>query len=124
MDKTIQVNLRLPNELVDDLNLIAKNLKVNRNDWLKVRIAESVREAINSARMGIVLNADDEYIRGVITEKDYVLRKRIEPTNDMKVRREEYKKLKKLLGKNSQQYVKNYFDFAKDEIAKINKKKG
>ena len=42
MKETMQVNIRLSKKLIEDIEYITQNLKVNRNDWLKVKLAELI----------------------------------------------------------------------------------
>ena len=40
VEETTQINLRLSKALVYDMEYIAETLKINRNDWLKAKIAD------------------------------------------------------------------------------------
>jgi predicted DNA-binding protein len=44
LDKTRQFNVRLPIELLDDLNFISQSLKINKSEWVKIKIAESIHD--------------------------------------------------------------------------------
>ena len=41
---TEQLNLRIPKELVEDLDKIAKILRVNKSEWIKIKLGELVHE--------------------------------------------------------------------------------
>ena len=116
----MQFNIRLPKDLVKDMEYIAKNLKISRNDWLKVKLAELISREIESEKFDIYEQAEDKFVRGVITEQDFMQRKGIKPTKEMLKRRAESIKRQKILQKNSKLYSKNYFDEAKKEIKKKN----
>ena len=39
---TQQLNLRVPTELLDDMDKIASILKVNKSEWIKIKLSEIV----------------------------------------------------------------------------------
>ncbi len=39
---TEQLNLRMPKELLDDLELLSDLLKVNKSEWIKIKLSELV----------------------------------------------------------------------------------
>jgi len=41
---TEQLNLRIPTELIQDLDKIASILKVNKSEWIKIKLGEMVYE--------------------------------------------------------------------------------
>jgi len=41
---TEQLNLRIPKELIEDLDKIASILKVNKSEWIKIKLGEMVYE--------------------------------------------------------------------------------
>ena len=41
---TEQLNLRIPKELIEDLDKIASILKVNKSEWIKIKLSELVYE--------------------------------------------------------------------------------
>ncbi|HYD03183.1 MAG TPA: hypothetical protein VEC16_02690 [Alphaproteobacteria bacterium] len=41
---TEQLNLRIPKELIEDLDKIASILKVNKSEWIKIKLGELVYE--------------------------------------------------------------------------------
>lgn len=41
---TEQLNLRIPKELIEDLDRIAGILKVNKSEWIKIKLSEIVYE--------------------------------------------------------------------------------
>lgn len=42
MTKTEQFNVRLPKELLEDLEKVSKILKVNKSEWIKIKLGEIV----------------------------------------------------------------------------------
>ncbi len=42
--ETEQFNIRMPKELVQDLDVISRLLKVNKSEWVKTKLAEEVHE--------------------------------------------------------------------------------
>ena len=63
---TEQFNIRLPRELLDDVDLICKLLKVAKSDWIKLKLAETVRAEKNKLLSELV----DLQKRGVIAKTD------------------------------------------------------
>ena len=43
MEETTQFNIRLPESLIRDMEYIAQHLKMSRNDWLKYKISELIK---------------------------------------------------------------------------------
>ena len=41
---TEQLNLRMPKELLEDIESISKILKVNKSEWIKIKLSEMVYE--------------------------------------------------------------------------------
>jgi len=41
---TEQLNLRMPKELIQDLDKIASILRVNKSEWIKIKLGEMVYE--------------------------------------------------------------------------------
>ncbi|MEM4637940.1 MAG: hypothetical protein QXK76_02885 [Candidatus Woesearchaeota archaeon] len=44
---TEQLNLRIPVELIQDIEEISKILKVNKSEWIKIKLSEIVFEEKN-----------------------------------------------------------------------------
>ena len=42
--ETEQLNIRVPKELVADLEVISKLLKVNKSEWVKTKMAEEAHK--------------------------------------------------------------------------------
>lgn len=49
--ETEQFNIRVPKDLVQDLDIISKLLKVNKSEWVKTKLAEEVHEEKNKLLM-------------------------------------------------------------------------
>jgi len=79
MQKTTQFNIRLPKALLYDLEYIADNLKVSRNDWLRVKIAE----LISQERLRILQGAERDFVYSTISEKEFEKRTGFKPTAEM-----------------------------------------
>ncbi|HLD56694.1 MAG TPA: hypothetical protein VJA47_00200 [archaeon] len=63
---TEQVNIRLPSELVDDLDTISKLLKVNKSDWIRTKLAEDVYQE----KTRLLMELGTLYVKGIVTKKD------------------------------------------------------
>ncbi len=64
--ETEQVNIRMPKNLVQDLGIISKLLKVNKSDWLKTKLAEEVYEEKNK----LLMELGTLYANGMISRKE------------------------------------------------------
>ena len=49
--ETEQFNIRMPKDLVQDLDIISKLLKVNKSEWVKTKLAEEVHDEKNKLLM-------------------------------------------------------------------------
>ena len=80
MEDTTQFNLRLSKNLIKDMDFIADNLNISRNDWLKVRIAE----LISKEKLSILEAYETRYVQGKMTNLDFKQKTGVEPTMAMK----------------------------------------
>ncbi len=62
--ETEQFNIRMPKDLVQDLDIISKLLKVNKSEWVKTKIAEEVHEEKNR----LLMELSTLYAKGMITK--------------------------------------------------------
>ncbi len=79
MEETTQFNIRLPKALLYDMEYIAQNLKISRNDWLKFKIAELV----SNEKLKLMENIERQFIRGTITELEFKEKAGFSPTKEM-----------------------------------------
>ena len=63
--ETEQFNIRMPKELVQDLDIISKLLKVNKSEWVKTKLAEEVYEEKNK----LLMELSTLYAKGMIGKK-------------------------------------------------------
>lgn len=45
--RTEQLNIRMPVELLDDIDEISRILRVNKSEWIKIKLSEIVFEEKN-----------------------------------------------------------------------------
>ena len=64
---TEQLNLRIPTELLEDLDKIASILKVNKSEWIKIKLSEIVYE--EKARL--LQRYSELKDKGIISEKEF-----------------------------------------------------
>jgi metal-responsive CopG/Arc/MetJ family transcriptional regulator len=64
---TEQLNLRIPKELLEDLDKIASILKVNKSEWIKIKLGELVYEE----KSKLIQKYYDLKDKGIITEKEF-----------------------------------------------------
>ena len=113
----MQVNIRLSKKLIEDIDYITQSLKVNRNDWLKVKLAELISREIGNAKSSVIEQAENKFVCGKITEQEFLQRKGFKPTRELIEQRGAYETKQKLLEKNSKSYARNYFKDVKKTIA-------
>lgn len=63
--QTEQFNIRVPRELVQDLDIISKLLKVNKSEWVKTRLAEKAHEEKNK----LLMELSALYANGIISKE-------------------------------------------------------
>ena len=63
---TEQLNLRIPKELIEDLDKIASILKVNKSEWIKIKLGELVYEE----KSRLLQKYSELKDKGVINEKE------------------------------------------------------
>ncbi|MBI2652567.1 hypothetical protein HYX00_03830 [Candidatus Woesearchaeota archaeon] len=66
--ETEQFNIRMPKDLVQDLDIISKLLKVNKSEWVKTKLAEEVHEEKNK----LLMELSTLYAKGMIGKKEIV----------------------------------------------------
>ncbi len=64
--ETEQLNVRLPKELIEDLELVSSILKVSKSDWMKTKLAEYVFEE----KKRLLQELSTMYAEGTITEQE------------------------------------------------------
>ena len=64
--QTEQFNIRLPTDLVNDLEIVSKLLKINKSEWVKLKLAENIMEEKNRLLMELV----NLYTSNVISKQE------------------------------------------------------
>ena len=64
--ETQQVNVRLPTNLLEDLSVVSKLLKVNKSEWIKTKLAEEVYKE----KSRLLMELSNLYSKGMITKKE------------------------------------------------------
>jgi hypothetical protein len=63
---TEQLNLRIPKELIKDLDKIASILRVNKSEWIKIKLGEIVYEE----KSRLLQKYADMKEKGIISDKE------------------------------------------------------
>lgn len=63
--ETEQLNLRISQELVQDLDLVSGLLKINRSEWIKTKLAEEAQKEKNR----LLMELSTLYAKGMITKQ-------------------------------------------------------
>ena len=64
--KTEQFNVRLSEELIEDLGIVSNLLKVNRSEWIKTKLAEE----IHKEKTRLLMELSTLYAKGMITTRE------------------------------------------------------
>ncbi|KXB00462.1 hypothetical protein AKJ41_04055 [candidate division MSBL1 archaeon SCGC-AAA259O05] len=64
--ETEQLNIRLPKELKEDLELVSSILKVSKSEWMKTKLAEQVFEE----KKRLLQELSTMYVDGAITKEE------------------------------------------------------
>ena len=64
--ETEQFNIRLPKDLLQDLNVISSLLKVNKTEWVKTKLAEEVHEE----KSKLLMELSTLYANGIVSKKE------------------------------------------------------
>jgi len=64
---TEQLNLRIPKELIEDLDKIASILKVNKSEWIKIKLSELVYEE----KSRLLQKYSELKDKGMLNDKEY-----------------------------------------------------
>lgn len=64
--ETEQLNLRVSQELINDLNLVSGLLKINRSEWIKTKLAEEAHREKNR----LLMELSTLYAKGMITKQN------------------------------------------------------
>ncbi|MFA5797788.1 MAG: hypothetical protein WC916_07200 [Candidatus Woesearchaeota archaeon] len=64
---TEQLNLRMPKALLHDINLISEILKINKSEWIKIKIGEMVYEE----KSRLLEHYSEKHKKGLITEAEF-----------------------------------------------------
>ena len=110
MEETTQINLRLPKDLVYDMEYIAQTLKVNRNDWLKVKIAELIAKEIKETKIGIMESAEGRFIQGTIDDKEFERRVGFKPNHWMRAAKKKQAEMMKKGREAAEKYIRDLAD--------------
>ena len=64
--ETEQFNIRLPKDLLQDLDIVSSLLKVNKSEWVKTKLAEEVHEEKNK----LLMELSTLYAKGIVSKKE------------------------------------------------------
>ncbi len=105
MKNTEQFNIRISKSLIFDLEFISQHIKINRNDWLRTKIAELILKE----KREILEEYEKKYITGYLTENEFKKHTGIFPTEGMKKLRTEHEAYKRDDDRRAKEIVENTF---------------
>jgi|GEM_PF-2004050 hypothetical protein len=76
---TVQMNMRLSEKLISDIDFVAQILGVTRSEWLKVKFAEFVKEQ----KEILLEELEMKFVREQITETEFKKKAGYAPTKAM-----------------------------------------
>lgn len=100
MEETVQFNIRMSKALVEDLESISKHYNLSKSDWLRVKLAEMVRDEMQN----IVIKMQKKFINGVMSEEEYVKQTGRYPTKWLI---EKKKKAEEIANKAQEDYIRD-----------------
>jgi len=86
MENTEQFNIRLPKSLIYDLEYITQQLKVNRNEWIRLNLAKMIK----TDKEDIIWEFENKYIQGLLTDKEFKELVGFNPSEGVKELRKDY----------------------------------
>ncbi|MFW6046435.1 MAG: hypothetical protein ACOCP4_01420 [Candidatus Woesearchaeota archaeon] len=86
MGETIQVNFRWPEGLVSNLEFVAKNLKVQKGNWARMKISQALIYEMDQ----LITHITRRYVQRYIDEEDYFEKMGKSPTKELTVARKKY----------------------------------
>lgn len=101
MDETVQFNLRLSKSLIYDMDFIAKSLKINRNDWLKYKLAQMIK----ADRDAIISEAERDYVMGRIDGIKFKELIGTEPPQQLWGERERQDRIARISSRGAKKYI-------------------
>lgn len=69
MNETAQLNIRVSEQLLDDIDKISNELGITRSEWIKVKLAELVRHNKTPERLKTKNEIVNEKIKAIITKR-------------------------------------------------------
>lgn len=109
MPETDQFNIRLSKSLLWDLDFIERYTGIQKNDWIRYKLAEAVRKEKES----VMESLHRDYIRGYKSDADFRSLAG-EPSDELKEQRKEYHKRMVNLSKD-----KRHRQFAQSAITEM-----
>jgi len=103
MENTEQFNIRLPKSLIYDLEYISQQLKVNRNEWIRLNLAKIIK----TNKEDIIGEFEKKYIQGLLTDKEFKELVGFNPSDGMKELKKHHLDKKKMGEENFREYVNN-----------------
>ena len=69
--KNVQVNIRISEKLLSDLNFISELFHIDRSEWMRMEIAKAVQNTLKSKENVNFKPADKRFIAGEIDKDDF-----------------------------------------------------
>jgi len=103
MENTEQFNIRLPKSLIYDLEYISQQLKVNRNEWIRLNLAKIIK----NNKEEIIGEFEKKYVQGLLNDKEFKELVGFNPSEGMKELKNNHLDNKKKGKENFREYVNN-----------------
>ena len=115
MKDTEQFNIRVPKILLYDIEFISQHLNVNRNDWIRSKIAE----VASLEKQRIIENYEHKFISGMLSDNEFKELTGIHATEGMKDLREKLFMERKAFSIDPSAYLKAMAEQMKDKSKDI-----
>lgn len=105
--KNLQVNIRISERLLKDIEFIANLLHVDRSEWIRVEIAKSVLQILNKKKTIHFRTARERYVKGEIDNKHYARIVGYEPPLELINERKKEVQTIKIATQKTKEHFKN-----------------
>ncbi len=103
---TIQVNIRMPRALINDIDFICDMLRIERSDWLRIKIAEMVATEILTKKTEVTRTVSKRFLTGAITEETFEEIVGFKPPKELLEKKRKYEELTKQSTEQTKKYLR------------------
>lgn len=105
--KNVQVNIRISEKLLSDLNFISELFHVDRSEWMRIEIAKAVHSTLKSKESVNFKPADKRFIAGEINNEDFKRIVGFKPPKEILEEKKKQEELNKKGTDKTKEYLKS-----------------